>query len=77
VVTTSVAGIGELVEHERTGLVVPERDPDAVADALERLLADRELAAALAERGRRRVEERFSLERNVSTLRRLFAEVEA
>jgi colanic acid/amylovoran biosynthesis glycosyltransferase len=77
VVTTSVAGIGELVEHERTGLIVPERDPGAVADALERLLADRELAAALAERGRRRVEERYSLERNVSGLRRLFSEVGA
>jgi glycosyltransferase involved in cell wall biosynthesis len=75
VVSTSVGGIGELVLHGETGLTVPERDPVALADALERLLADPELAAALADRARAHVEERFSLERSVSGLRTLFAEV--
>jgi colanic acid/amylovoran biosynthesis glycosyltransferase len=73
VVSTPVGGISELVLHEETGLLVPERDPAALADALERLLADRELAAALARRARAHVEERFSLEQSVSTLRSLFA----
>jgi glycosyltransferase involved in cell wall biosynthesis len=77
VVSTAVGGIGELVLHEETGLTVPERDPAALADALERLLADPELAAALADRARAHVEQRFSLERSVSGLRALFAEVGA
>lgn len=77
VVSTPVGGIGELVVHERTGLLVAERDPEAVAAALERLLADPALATELAERGRRHVEERFSLERSVSALRGLFSEVAA
>jgi glycosyltransferase involved in cell wall biosynthesis len=75
VVSTPVGGIGELVLHEETGLLVPERDPAALADALERLLADRELAAALAARARDHVEASFSLERTVTGLRALFAEV--
>jgi colanic acid/amylovoran biosynthesis glycosyltransferase len=77
VVSTRVGGIAELVRHGETGLLVPERDPEALADALERLLADRALAAALAGRGRAYVEAHFSLERSVSGLRGLFAEAAA
>jgi colanic acid/amylovoran biosynthesis glycosyltransferase len=72
VVTTAVNGLGELVVHERTGLVVPERDPVTLAEALGRLLADRDLAECLAGEGRLLVERRFSLERSVSSLRSLF-----
>jgi glycosyltransferase involved in cell wall biosynthesis len=74
VVTTAVNGLGELVVHQRTGLVVPERDPLALADALGRLLADRGLAARLAAEGQLLVERRFSLERSVTSLRSLFPE---
>jgi colanic acid/amylovoran biosynthesis glycosyltransferase len=75
VVTTSVNGLGELVVHERTGLVVPDRDPVAIAGAVGRLLADRQLADRLAAEGRRRVEQTFSLERSVTSLRSLFPAV--
>jgi colanic acid/amylovoran biosynthesis glycosyltransferase len=74
VVTTPLNGLAEAVEHELTGLVVPERDPIALAGALQRLLADPVLAARLAEAGRRRVESRFALERSVATLRALLPE---
>jgi colanic acid/amylovoran biosynthesis glycosyltransferase len=77
VVSTRVGGIGELVRHEETGLLVPERDPEALADALERLLTDRSLAAALAGAGREHVEAHFSLERSVFELRALFGEAVA
>jgi colanic acid/amylovoran biosynthesis glycosyltransferase len=74
VVSTNLNGLSELVIHERTGLVVPERDPVALADALGRLLADRDLADRLAADGRLLVERNFSLERSVSSLRSLFPE---
>jgi colanic acid/amylovoran biosynthesis glycosyltransferase len=77
VVSTRVGGIAELVVHGETGLLVPERDPEALADVLERLLADHGLAAALAARGRTHVEAYFSLERNVARLRTLFDEAAA
>lgn len=72
VVTTAVNGLPDVVIDGETGLVVPERDPTALAEALERLLADPEHARRLGEQGRRHVEQSFSLERSVSLLRALF-----
>jgi glycosyltransferase involved in cell wall biosynthesis len=46
------AAAGGLIEHERTGLVVPAGDPDALAGALRRLHADRALRARLGAAGR-------------------------
>jgi colanic acid/amylovoran biosynthesis glycosyltransferase len=74
VVTTAVNGLAEAVLHERTGLVVPQGDPSALAGAIERLLSDPVLAARLAVGGRRRVERHFSLERSATLLRSLFPE---
>lgn len=59
VVTTGVSGIPELVTHEANGLLVPPEDPEALAGALLRLHADRELAGRLARAGSDTVRERF------------------
>lgn len=48
VVTTDVPGCRDLIEHERTGLLVPYGDTKALAGALRRLLGDRVTAARLA-----------------------------
>jgi colanic acid/amylovoran biosynthesis glycosyltransferase len=72
VVTTAVNGLGETVIDGVTGLTVPEHDPAALADVLERLVTEPELASRLAEAGRRHVEQGFTLERSVSILRSLF-----
>jgi colanic acid/amylovoran biosynthesis glycosyltransferase len=74
VVTTGVSGLADLVLHERTGLLVPQRDPVALAQAVERLLSDPELAARLSAEGRRHVERNYSLERSAALLRSLFPE---
>jgi glycosyltransferase involved in cell wall biosynthesis len=59
VVATAVGGLAEIVEHERTGLVVPVDDPGALAAALARLSSDPALRARLGEHGRARARERF------------------
>lgn len=74
VVATPVTGIPELVEDGRTGLIVPERDPAALAAAIRRLLEEPETARRLAEAGRARVERDFDLHANVRELRTLFEE---
>jgi glycosyltransferase involved in cell wall biosynthesis len=74
VVATPVTGIPELVEDGRTGLIVPERDPGALAGAIRRLLTDPWGAAVLVEAGRRRIERDFDLSTNVAQLRRLLEE---
>ena len=48
VVTTDVPGCRDLVEHERTGLLVPYGDTDALAAAIRRLLDDLGTAGRLA-----------------------------
>lgn len=72
VITTAVNGLAEAVLDGDTGLVVPERRPEALADALEQVLADPALASALACRARSHVERGFSLETSVARLRSLF-----
>jgi colanic acid/amylovoran biosynthesis glycosyltransferase len=71
VVATAISGIPELVEDGVTGLTVPQRDPRALASAIERVLADPEAAARMARSGRERVEREFSLERNTARLAEL------
>ncbi|HEY8517994.1 MAG TPA: glycosyltransferase family 4 protein [Candidatus Binatia bacterium] len=68
VVCTELPSLGELIEHGRSGLFVPERDPLALADAITRLLDDPAEAARMAEEGRRRVAEKFDMRQTVSQL---------
>ena len=72
VIATPVTGIPELVEDGRTGLIVPERDPAALAVAIRRLIEETETARRLTEAGRERVECDFDLRVNVGELRMLF-----
>jgi len=66
VVATAVGGIKETVVEGETGLLVPPRDPEALASAIRRLLERPDEAARLAAEARRRVLERYSEERMVS-----------
>ncbi|MGD9048584.1 MAG: glycosyltransferase family 4 protein [Anaerolineae bacterium] len=56
VVATTVGGLPELVEHGHTGFLVPPRDERALADAVVRLLRDKELRHQLGANGRRKVD---------------------
>jgi len=60
VVASAVGGILEVVMHEETGLLVEPANPKQIADAVNRLLDDRDMAVRLGEKGRKRVEEKFS-----------------
>ena len=60
VVASAVGGVPELVVDGETGLLVPPDDPQRLAEALRKLLADPALAKAMGEAGRTRVRERFS-----------------
>lgn len=71
-VATDVTGIPELLNDGVTGLCVAQRDPHALAGALERLLRDEALALELAGRARRRVERDFDIRRTAARQRELF-----
>jgi glycosyltransferase involved in cell wall biosynthesis len=55
IVASCVAGIPEVITDGEHGLLVPERDPHALAAAISRLLGDRALAARLGAAARRRI----------------------
>jgi glycosyltransferase involved in cell wall biosynthesis len=72
VVATRVGGIPELVEDGISGYLVRRRQPAEAADRILRLLDDRELRHKMGANGRRAVEARFNLQRNVGQLLELY-----
>jgi glycosyltransferase involved in cell wall biosynthesis len=70
VVGTTVGGIPEVIVDEETGLLVPPKDPQALAQAMVRLLKDPDFRRELGLRGRQLVVEKFSMEQ-------MAAEIEA
>jgi glycosyltransferase involved in cell wall biosynthesis len=72
VISTDVTGIPEVVRDGERGLLVPQCDPPALADALERLLADPDLRVRLAEGARRFMEAEFDIHRNTARRRTMF-----
>jgi colanic acid/amylovoran biosynthesis glycosyltransferase len=71
-VSTYVSGIPELIENEQSGLLVPEKDPEALADAIQRVLRDEKLRERLGKNGRCRVQAEFNIHKNVAQLVNLF-----
>lgn len=59
-IATDAPGCREIVIHERTGLLVPIEDPEALADAIERLASSKELRANYGAAARRLVVEKMS-----------------
>ncbi len=72
VISTPVAGIPELIQDGVTGCLVAEKDPAALAEAIERLLRDPAQRAALARAGRQVVLDRFDRSRNIHQLVDIF-----
>ena len=66
VVVTDVGAAAGVVGDGRAGLVVPPKDPEALAAAVARLLQDREAAARLGSTGRRLIEQRYDLRETVA-----------
>jgi glycosyltransferase involved in cell wall biosynthesis len=64
-VGTRVGGVPEMIEEGGNGYVVPLRDPTALADALEKIIADREVARRMGRRSREIVAEKFTMDRMV------------
>jgi glycosyltransferase involved in cell wall biosynthesis len=73
VVASAVGGIPDLIDDGFNGLLVPAGDPAALARAIARLLDDPPLAAAMGRAARATIASRFTAERSVETLGRLYA----
>ena len=72
VVSTTVSGIPELIENEQSGLLVAEKDVTALADGLQRLLADEARRVRLGKAGRQKIIREFNVHQNADPLAMLF-----
>lgn len=75
VVATRVGGTPEVIEHGKTGLLVPARSADALAQALASLADDAAERQVLGERGRAAVEKRFTIDRMVEEYANVYSEL--
>ena len=66
VIATAAGGVLDIVTDGETGLLVEPGDAEGLSKALRRLIEDRALAATLAQRGRQRVRDAFTMERNAA-----------
>jgi len=74
VVATNVGGIPEIVKHGETGLLVPPRDPEAIARAILALVGDPVRRAGMGAKGRGMVRE-FTADRTAERTRAVYLEI--
>ncbi len=71
IITTDAGGITDLVDDGVTGLLVPQKDAQALASAIEKLIYDKSLGKRLAEAAHKKVQTMFDLDKNVEKLEEL------
>jgi glycosyltransferase involved in cell wall biosynthesis len=72
IIGTSLGGTPEMIDHGKTGLLVPPHAPEQLAEAIQDLLGDTEGRHQMGEAGKKRMEEKFALETMVETLEDLY-----
>lgn len=72
VISTTTGSIPDVVKDGESGLIVPPRNADALADRIGRLLSDPALCEKLGREGRRTVERSYSIDRMVDELERVY-----
>ncbi len=75
VVATWVGGTPEIVNHEHDGLLVPPRDPEAMAAGILRLLHDDNLRTEMGRRAQHSVRSKFDVRRRVREVEAIYEEV--
>jgi glycosyltransferase involved in cell wall biosynthesis len=75
IVATDIEGVREVLENNRTGLLVPPKDPAALAAAAVRLIGDRGFAATLGAAAKAAIPPRFTLESMLEAVDRLYCEL--
>ena len=75
VIASDVGSVAEAIRDGETGLLVPPEDHEALAAALQRLLADEALGRGLGEKGRRLVLDHFTADRMARAFESLYDEL--
>jgi glycosyltransferase involved in cell wall biosynthesis len=74
VISTTVGGTPEIIEHMKNGVLVPPRNPEAMALKMSELLSNEALGPAIGKEARKIVENRFTWEENLRQLQIIYNE---
>ncbi len=75
IISTEIAGVRELIEHQKNGLLVEQRNSPALADAMELLIGSPGLRNDLARKGRQTVLASFTRESSARNVYNIFSSV--
>ncbi len=75
VVATSVGGVVEIIDQEKTGLLVMPKDSDAMAEACLRILSDKKLAQQIIVGARQKLETQFTLRHMAESTIKVYEEL--
>lgn len=75
VISTDIGGLPEVVINEQTGLIVPPRNPTAIAAALQRIHDDPKLRNRLAEQGYKHVQKKFTFDGMINLTQAVYTEL--
>lgn len=76
-IVSAVGGMPELVEHEKSGLVVPPKDPAALAEAITELTLHTAKRKQLAQAAFHRIEDHFSIEQTIERTLSVYSDLVA
>jgi glycosyltransferase involved in cell wall biosynthesis len=74
-VATNVAGIPEILHHKENGILIPEKDPIQLADAIESIGSNRQLLDQYGRASRQIAERKFSLRATTTELKGIFQQL--
>ena len=74
VIATTVGGTPEIIKHMKSGILVPPRNPEAMAEIMSKLLSEETLGPKIGEEARRIVENRYTWEKNLLQLQNIYKE---
>lgn len=72
IVASDVAGVPDVITHEEHGLLVPDRNPTALADAINQLLSNRDMAERLGTAARQRIETELTWDHTAEQYERVY-----
>ncbi len=76
VVATKVGGVVEIIEDGATGVLVPPKDPDCMAEAIIKILKNPNLGQLLADNAYKKVKEQYTLKRMVDKTLEVYEEAQ-
>ena len=71
-IASGVGGVLDLIDHQENGLLIPPRASGALAEAINNLLTNQELAVYLGRNARRRIEEMFDNDKSIQQLEAVY-----